>query len=332
MQDLHKRLVSRLREKVKGKGVLVQELMDLLEISQDTVYRRLRGASEFTINELYKISRKFDLSIDAIFNSNIPSTNFRFNQLYGKDDNFMPYIANLTKQMEQLSKSKGTLTFVSSELPISQSFQNQGLREFKIYYWQKVVLNRIALKGVKFDQNFGLGININEYVDSLMHSYANMNKVEIWTEETIDDTIRQILYCRDSGLLDADMIQLVCESTLAMLDRLESELEMQSEVDNPHRLTFYVSSVELGNNVILMNFNSHRSAYVKFNTFNTVATSSDDFCNEIELMIKSNLTKCVDISGKSDIYRHRFFNILRSKVRGIYLKDQMFEAQQAPQM
>lgn len=317
MNEVQQRLVDELRNKVESKGELVHELVELLDISQDSVYRRLRGDSEFTLTEIYKMSNRYNLSMDSILNRNITSTSFRFNKLYEHSDAFIPYIASLTRQMELLSKAKGKLNFVASELPISQSFQNQGLRDFKIYYWQKVVLNKPKLKGVKIDETFGLGININEHVNSLMHSYANMKKVEIWTEETLDDTIRQIMYCRDSGLLDKPMIHMVCQSMTEMLDRLESELEMHGEGNNVNNLTFYVSSVELGNNVILMDFGTHRSAYVKFNTFNTVSTSSDDFCDEIESMIKSNLTKSVEISGKSDIFRHKFFTTLRSKVQAL---------------
>jgi BetR domain len=315
MTDVHNRLVSELNKKAVNKGKLVHELVELLDISQDSVYRRLRGDSEFTLSEIYLMSNEYGLAMDSILNANITSTSFRFNRLYEQTDAFIPYMISLTKQMELLAASKGSLSFIASELPISQSFQNQGLRDFKIYYWQKVVLNRPSLKGVKFDETFGLGININQYADSLMKSYAKMKKIEIWTEETLDDTIRQILYCQDSGLLDSEMIQMVCRSMMDMLNRLENELEIQSDHETSNGLTFYVSSVELGNNVILMDFGSYRTAYVKFNTFNTVSTKSLEFCDEIDLMIKNNLTKSVEISGKSDIHRHKFFTTLRNKVR-----------------
>lgn len=318
MREVQLRLVDLLKQKCSSSGQLVQELMELLSLSQDSIYRRLRGDSDFTLYETQLLANNYDLSIDSILHKDVPSTNFRFNKLYNQEDAFMNYVAGLTQQMKLLSKANGKLTFIASELPISQSFQNQGLREFKIYYWLKVVLNRPSLKGVKFDEYFGLGININEQVNSLMQSYANMQKLEIWTEETLDDTIRQLCYCRDSGLLEPKMINLVCKSMLDMLDRLEGELEMQSDANPKNKLTFYVSSVELGNNVILMDFGSHRSAFVKFNTFNTVSTQNEEFCDEIQLMINSNLTKCVEISGKSDIHRHQFFTVLRDKVNILY--------------
>ncbi|MBI1306472.1 MAG: hypothetical protein GC181_07650 [Bacteroidetes bacterium] len=308
------RLIIQLERKLGKKGIIVKELTDLLEISQDSVYRRLRGESEFTLTEIHKMVNHYDLDIDSVLNDNITSTNFRFNHLYGQDDAFEPYIANLTQLMMQLSNINGKLIFVASELPISQSFQNQGLREFKIYYWQKVILNRPSLKGVKFDNKFELGFNMNDYVNNLMESYANIRKMEIWTEETLDDTLRQIKYCRESGLMDNTKLEEVCRSTIEMLNRLEMELEMQAEGEDSNRLSFYVSSVELGNKVIMMDFGDFRRAFVKFNTFNTVSTQNEDFCYEIEQMVESVLTKSVEISGRSDIHRHRFFNVLRDKV------------------
>jgi hypothetical protein len=308
-------LVKQLEGKIPKKSSLIKKLMALLNISQDSVYRRLRGESEFTFSEIALIAKRYNLSIDSMLFKSTAATSFRFNTLFDESDSLFNYMDQLTRQMELLRNTKGHLTFVASELPISQSFQNQTLREFKIFYWQKVVLNQDRLRGTKFTDDFGIGMNTNQFVDSLMNSYANIQKTEIWTEETLDDTLRQLTYCADSGLMDETMLKKVCQSIVDMLNRLEGELEMPSEVVGGSMLRFFVSSVELGNNVILMNFGDLRTAYIKFNTFNTVSTESPIFCTEIEKMVKSTLTKCVEISGKSDIHRHKYFNLLRRKVK-----------------
>ena len=310
-------LVDRLRHHIPKKGDLVKILTELLSISPDSVYRLLRGESEFTLSEVVKIAHRFDLSMDNLYNERINSTTFHYNKLYNRDNAFEPYFVNLTQQMERLRRAEGKLYFVCSELPISQSFQNQELREFKLFYWQRVILNRQIMRGIKYDKTFAIGFNLNQYVDSLMDSYRHIDKTEIWTEETLDDTIRQLKYCRDCGLMDHENLLNVCQSLIHTLNRLENELESQTYSDDPHRLRFYVSSVELGNNVIHMNYGQYRTSYIKFNTFNTVATRSDDFCDEIEHMIEGVLAKSVEISGRSDVLRHRFFTTLRSKVEAL---------------
>jgi len=53
--------------KYPKKHILVQELMGLLIIEREAVYRRLRGDVIFTAHEVAKISMAWDISLDDIF-------------------------------------------------------------------------------------------------------------------------------------------------------------------------------------------------------------------------------------------------------------------------
>jgi hypothetical protein len=221
----------------------------------------------------------------------------------------------ITRELESLSQSNGRLTFVASELPISQSFQDPVLRRFKVFYWQKVILGQSWMKGVRFNEDFQLGNHALNYTDRLMESYGALQKQEIWTEETLDDTLRQVEYCREGGLFaDRNQALQIYNALLQLLDRLEQELEHHTET-NGAALKFYVCSTELGNNIVLMNFGGYSKAFVKFNTFNALSTDYPEFCNEIQRMVEANLKKSVEISGKSDVIRYRFFETLRRKIR-----------------
>lgn len=315
-------LVEELHRKVGNQKGLVKELKEVLDISQDSIYRRLRGDSEFTLDEVAKLAAHYGFSVDALIFKDAPATVFKFNTLYENREAFPRYLTHIADQMHALRKANGSLTFIASELPISQSFLHETLRDFKIFYWQRVILNQSWMRDVHFSEHFNPGIEAIQNLDSLMKSYSSIKKVEMWTEETLDDTVRQILYSRDCGLFASNNdFQRVCESLINCLNRLEKELETPPDDDSG--LSFYVSSVELGNNIVLMDFGDYRNVYLKFNTFNTVMTSNDLFCDEIEQMVKVNLQKCVEISGKSDIYRHRFFNKLRGKVEALLVPERV---------
>lgn len=300
-----------------GQRSIVKDLSDLLNISTDSVYRRLRGDNEFTLSEIAVIAQTYGISVDSIIYENHVASPFHFNTLYEDRTSLQRYIEGITRQMESLARVGGSLTFIASELPISQSFRHKGLRDFKVYYWQKVILNQSWMRKQKFGEHFSLGFEVNQYIDKLMRAYGQIETVEIWTEETIDDTLRQIDYARESGLFENEAAyNSVVSSLLTCLNQLEDELEDQEE-GHPGRLHFYVSSIELGNNIVLMDFNDRKQAYVKFNTFNTVSTDNELFCREIEAMIRNTKSKCIEISGKSDIVRHKFFKTLREKVEAL---------------
>ena len=61
--------------KIMGKkSDMVQELADVLQISNESVYRRLRGASSFTLEEMWKLRQEYQLSLDELLDDDNQTT------------------------------------------------------------------------------------------------------------------------------------------------------------------------------------------------------------------------------------------------------------------
>jgi transcriptional regulator with XRE-family HTH domain len=65
--DIQKALFDRIRELLPSSTSFVHEIADLLGISYDSAYRRIRGEKTLSMEELYKISNKYRISLDALF-------------------------------------------------------------------------------------------------------------------------------------------------------------------------------------------------------------------------------------------------------------------------
>ena len=61
--------INRFKEVLPSGVGLAEEMADLLKVSTDSAYRRIRGETELTIEEVYKISKKYALSIDDVFSN-----------------------------------------------------------------------------------------------------------------------------------------------------------------------------------------------------------------------------------------------------------------------
>ena len=61
--------INRFKEVLPSGVGLAEEMADLLQVSTDSAYRRIRGETELTIEEVYKISKKYALSIDDVFSN-----------------------------------------------------------------------------------------------------------------------------------------------------------------------------------------------------------------------------------------------------------------------
>ena len=64
--ELQQQLFSHLRENLPPHLSMVDELCELLELSPDSVYRRIRGEKPITLNELKRICSHYHLSIDHL--------------------------------------------------------------------------------------------------------------------------------------------------------------------------------------------------------------------------------------------------------------------------
>ena len=65
-RNLQKELFNYIKDGLPPHISLVDTLAELLDISYDSVYRRIRGEKPITLNELKLLCEKFNLSLDQV--------------------------------------------------------------------------------------------------------------------------------------------------------------------------------------------------------------------------------------------------------------------------
>ncbi|MCC8143286.1 MAG: hypothetical protein LIO97_04800 [Tannerellaceae bacterium] len=87
MKDtLNNELIKAMRERLPEEVNLANQIMDIISIGKEAVYRRLRGEVPFTFYEVSLIAQKLGLSLDLIIGANTPgSTICRLNLLHSPD-------------------------------------------------------------------------------------------------------------------------------------------------------------------------------------------------------------------------------------------------------
>ena len=69
--ELQTRLLEQISNKYQRKSEAVDILSNLLSIGKDAVYRRLRGDTLLTPDEIGQLAKAFDISLDAfVFENN----------------------------------------------------------------------------------------------------------------------------------------------------------------------------------------------------------------------------------------------------------------------
>ncbi len=314
VQDI---FIQKLKETLPPSIGIAEEIAELLGISIDSAYRRIRGETDISINEVYTITKKHGISLDNIFSNLGDTVTFKYTKLTDSEVNFEKYLTQLyghTKMLNSFADRK--LFYVAEELPIFYSFFDKQLAEFKLFYWQRSVLNVPQRQSQKFE--FGImDPKLVELAHNCYLEYKKVPSVEIWHEKTIFTVTKQLEFYLESGVFankkDALLlIQKVKELSAMLAQNAEDSRKLKSDTGETYQL--YSSEVVLGTNCIFLKVADTSHAYVSFNTMNSLNTSNSEFCEETEHWVKNIIKKSTLISGVAEKQRYQFFNKLNTAI------------------
>ena len=296
---------------------IVDELSDILGVSQDSAYRRLRGETVLSIEEIALLCNKYKISFDTFIHAEQGNTvNFSYNPLHGDPLSFHEYLKRILADLKKLSSFENSKVIYSAvDIPVFHHFDLPVLTAFKTFYWCRSILNTPELQTTLFDLAESDN-KVSETAKEIHSEYAKINSIEIWTEETVNSTLRQIQFFWDSGAFKQkeDAIK-VCEDVKQMFENVKRMASENSKVQAGKRsaeyennYTLYSSEVTIGNNCILTTIGeNYKAAYLSYHTFNTMLTTNASFCNETENWLKNIMKKSILISGVGEKQRHQFF-------------------------
>jgi len=296
---------------------IVEELSDLLGVSQDSAYRRIRGETVLSIEEITLLCDKYKISFDTFIHTTKGNTvNFSYNPLKGDPESFHDYLIRILADLKKLSSFPNSQIIYSAvDIPVFHHFNFPVLSAFKTFYWCRSILNIPQLQTTHFNIN-ALDKKISDTAKEIYQEYGKINSVEIWSEETVNSTLRQIEFFWDSGAFNKkeDALQ-VCEEVKQMFENVKRMASENSKIAAGKRSTkyennfsLYSSEVTIGNNCILTTVGeNYKAAYLSYHTFNTMLTTNASFCNETENWLKNIMKKSIMISGVGEKQRHQFF-------------------------
>lgn len=330
------KLVAILKQSIADNVSLAAELSDLLNISMDSVYRRLRCQSTFSIDEVGLIAERFGISLDGLFRKEDNQVNFNFNPMYGQPFNFSKYLDWYASYLTELAKIPGTkVIYAAEDIPVIRHFKYPHLSAFKAYYWSKAVLNVEVFKSKVFDFSEISQSLIDNNIKTA-EAYSKLHVTEIWSEETITSTLRQIRYFFDCRLFDTHETALtVVGEVRKMLESME-KASQENDMENRERIgdfKLYTSDLMIGNNCVYIEPGKQHApvrVFIGHNTFNTISTSDSKFVNETLQWINNLIKKSVLLTGSAEKQRVVFFKKMYDKITALetYIEQQQKEQEE----
>jgi hypothetical protein len=317
---VQKRFIQQLKDTIPSNLSLANELTDLLGLSSDSAYRRIRCETSFTMDELTKICDHYRISFDTFCAIPEGGVTFKYSIPGKSPEDFSLYLSNILADLQQIKQMpQKSIYYAAVDIPLFHLFRYPVLSTFKFYYWMRSVIGQPELEGKPYLKE-AVPVNIQEKGLEILSVYNDIPSVEIWNDRTISGLMKQIFYYHEAGLFTKKEDGLeICEALKNLLYDIQ-RMAAQEYKDNPNAggsYNLYCSDIEIGNNCIFAKSETAARVYLNHHTFNFMHTGHDRFCSETEewfsgLMRKSNL-----ISGSSEKIRYQFFRKMNDEINDL---------------
>lgn len=314
------KLVSIIKEQVPQNVSLPMELSQLLGISPDSAYRRLRCETAFSLDETVVVCRHFEVPLESLNELVASIVSFRFNPL-GKDrTEFLGYLKNFLGQISTIAHFEDREVFYAAEdIPLFHLYSLKRLTSFKFFYWQKTILSFELLQNQKFSEEVGDNEMI-EMAQKAAQFYAEVPSTEIWTEETISSTLKQIKFYWEAGMFEnMDQALLLLEELRLLVRNLHRQCDLGLKIRPGGAVTStpfvcYHSDLMIGNNCVLVKTNGKNTSFLGYNTFNFMSTGNRNFNSQNQQWMENLISKSTQISSTAEKLRNQFFKGLNRKI------------------
>ncbi len=313
--------LSKIEDILPPSTTMVMELSDLLKISTDSAYRRMRGETLLDFNEIRILCNHFKVSFDTMSGSEDSHVTFNFSIIDKSYEGFKEYLSNLLHNMNLIRNSKnGIIYYVSRDMPIFQNYMYPVFAAFKMFYWMKSVMNIPKLEMEKFSME-NIPDEFHQLGRAIFEAYSEIPSIEIWTDSTVHSAIKQIEYYWDSGLFKSteDALRVVNELEQLLFDiqkyaELGSKKVMGNNILAEGNYKFYNSDIEIPNNNVLVEMGDTQLVFHSHHTFYIMSTANKSYVDETRLWIDNLLKKSMLISGISEKQRFQFFKKVMTPV------------------
>lgn len=318
-KEIQKTFLQRVKASLPAHVAFVDELAELLNTSNDSAYRRIRAETLLSIDEIALICAHFKVPFETANHASSETVTFNYTRLDGKEENFNKWLHKICNDVKRIESVTGSsVLYAADDVPIWHHFFNDKLTAFKLFYWLKSIVGDEYYADKKFNPKW-IKPDLLAAGKQLLENYNRIPSAEIWSDDTLNSTLKQVEYFWESGYFEnKEQAWEICDCITEEINLLQIRAARESKLESGEmNFKLYHSEVMIGNNSILVYLGGSKIAYVSNNTFNMMSTNTPDFVAENERWLQNLIRKSILISGVSEKQRNRFFSILHSKIEAL---------------
>jgi len=323
--DIQNQIFQKIIDQLPPHISLVDEISDILEISTDSAYRRIRGEKPLTIYEVQILCEKYRFSVDDLAGKSINTVTFRANLLSEEGFNFTDYFESLLDNIQVVSHhEQAEVIFLLNEINLFQLIQVPEVYAFKLFYWQKSNLGFPEYRDKLFTFDL-LDDEIIRITSEITEHYTKLRTIELTTEETLISILKQVLFYKEAGFFETSKdARILCEKLIELVEHLKRQAELgfkfafgKQPAGKEGNFLLYYNDILLIDQIILVKAGDNISTYITNNGINLLQTYNKAFFQYNYQWCKNLIQKSTLISGTGEKERNKFFLKINDKIQNV---------------
>jgi hypothetical protein len=310
-KSMNKRLIEKILDRIPSHIKPINYLMDNLDIGRESAYRRLRGDIPFALEEVVRLSRILEFSIDeALFEK-------KANRIYidapaeysDPSKSFFEMLRKYCSTLSQVSAYENTeIHAAQNRLPLSMIIRNEHLFRFFYYYRYISVHHDNAQKECFFSQTV-IPEEIMSYRNEFIKQMPNIHRYcyIVNSRSFFLSVCREIQFCFSRHLITANEVSLLQNALFDLLGYIK-KIVVKGVDDCCNNILFYLSFPEVGANNTSISFGENMVSqfWIYYNHF--IEIRNAEVClmhrNLFETMKKYSIL----ITRSNEIFQTKFID------------------------
>jgi transcriptional regulator with XRE-family HTH domain len=320
--ELQQDLFQAIKASIPPSLSATEEIARVLDVSVDSVYRRMRGEKTISLEELYALCSHYKISLDQLMNLQSGTFQFQGNFLNEKTFRYEVWLEGIGKNLSYFNSfDQREFYHLNKDVPFFHHFHSREIAAFKYFFWMKTIFSFQGFANSRFNFSF--------YSDELwamgkkiISEYNRLPSIELWNVENINIAIRQIEFYRGSQLFESDRDALILyEAWEKVIDHIEKQAErgFKFNFGDPKMVptseySVYFNEVMLGDNSMVLLLNGVKQSILNHSNINYMITRDMNFAENVYDYLHSLMRRSTLISKVSEKERSRFFRILKERI------------------
>ncbi|MFK7934767.1 MAG: helix-turn-helix domain-containing protein [Saprospiraceae bacterium] len=323
---------NQLLQRFPRKADAVEELSTTLNLSRDAVYRRLRGDTLLTPDELLDLAKRYRISLDGLALGDSDLVFFSYNTFTNPVKNLTNWLGSIHTDIKRVMQAPDAHIFYASlEIPVFHYLFFPNLLAFKFYVWGKTSWQLDFLKNRPFSFDL-LTPNDERIANNILDNYLRLPTTELWSLNIADHTLNQIEYTLLSGnFTNQEAAKTLCEQLLQLVQHERamatagSKFRLgQTAEELSADFNLFHNEIVHTNNTFLVKTAVGNTVYTTLSNPNFLQSTDPRLCANIENWFQNIIAQSNSISRHSAKSRGWFFSGLERKIEATMKRIELF--------